>query len=166
MDNQLSYCRAEKIMLQLAMETPNNNSRLWKCREKSWIELSHINRSPPTSWNFGKSSLYQATSIYPDHLTQPVGKLSSCLLHSYDALKEKVKVESLAAQSCLTLCNPVDRRLPRLLCQWDFPGKNTGVDRHFLLQTIFTIQGLNPGLPHCRQMLSSLSHQGSFKGEI
>ena len=31
----------------------------------------------------------------------------------------------------------------------------------FLLQGIF--QGLNPGLPHCRQMLYRLSHQGSAK---
>ena len=31
---------------------------------------------------------------------------------------------------------------------------------HFLLQ-IFPTQGLNPGLPHCRQTLYHLSHQGS-----
>ena len=30
----------------------------------------------------------------------------------------------------------------RLLCPWDFPGKNTGVGCHFLLQEIFPIQGL------------------------
>ena len=38
---------------------------------------------------------------------------------------------------------------------------STGVDCHFLLQGIFLTQGSNPGLPHCRQMLYSLSHQGS-----
>ena len=32
---------------------------------------------------------------------------------------------------------------------------------HFLLQWIFLTQRLNPGLPHCRQMLYHLSHQGS-----
>ena len=32
---------------------------------------------------------------------------------------------------------------------------------HFLLQGIFPTQGLNPGLPHCRQTLYHLSHQGS-----
>ena len=37
----------------------------------------------------------------------------------------------------------------------------TGVDFHFLLQRIFPTQGLNLGLPHCRQMLYHLSHQGS-----
>ena len=31
----------------------------------------------------------------------------------------------------------------------------------FLLQGIFTTQGLNPGLPHCRQILYQLSHKGS-----
>ena len=41
----------------------------------------------------------------------------------------------------------------RLLCLWDFPGNNTGVGCHFLLQGIFPTQGSNPGLPHCRQML-------------
>ena len=41
----------------------------------------------------------------------------------------------------------------RLFCPWDFPGKNTGVGCHFLLQGIFSTQGLNPGLLHCRQIL-------------
>ena len=36
---------------------------------------------------------------------------------------------------------------------WDSPGKNTGVGCHFLLEGIFLTQGLNPGLPHCRQTL-------------
>ena len=32
-----------------------------------------------------------------------------------------------------------------------FPGKNTGVSCHFLLQGIFLTQELNPGLLHCRR---------------
>ena len=48
-----------------------------------------------------------------------------------------------------------------LLHPWDFLGKSTGVGCHFLLQGIFLTQGLNLGLPHCRQMLYPLSHQGS-----
>ena len=36
---------------------------------------------------------------------------------------------------------------------WDFPGKNTGVGCCALLQKIFPIQGLNPHLLHCRQIL-------------
>ena len=45
-------------------------------------------------------------------------------------------------------------------CPWEAPGKNTGVGCHSLLQGIFLIQGLNPGLLHCRQILYHLSHQG------
>ena len=43
----------------------------------------------------------------------------------------------LVAQSCLILCNPRDYSLPRLLCPWNSPGKNTGVGSHSLLQGIF-----------------------------
>ena len=33
-----------------------------------------------------------------------------------------------------SLCDPLDCSPPRLLCPWDFPGKNTGVGCHALLQ--------------------------------
>ena len=114
----------------------------------------------------------------------------------------KVKSESEVAQSCPTLCNPIDSSPPgfpvpgtfqarvldwgatafsiqyamwekythnttqslyvlrcpvtydssqpqglqpaRLLGPWDFPGKNTGMGWHFLLQGIFPTQGSNP----------------------
>ena len=36
----------------------------------------------------------------------------------------------------------------RLLCPWNFPGKNTGVCCHFLLQGIFLTQESNPYLLH------------------
>ena len=38
----------------------------------------------------------------------------------------------------------------RLLCPWDSPGKNAGLDSRFLLQRIFLTQESNPGLLHCR----------------
>ena len=51
-------------------------------------------------------------------------------------------------------CSIVFDFLPaRVLCLWNFPGKNSGVDCHFLLQGIFLTQELNPALLHCRQML-------------
>ena len=43
----------------------------------------------------------------------------------------------------------------RLLHPWDFPGKNTGVGCHSLLQGIFLTQGSNLGLLRCRQILPS-----------
>ena len=39
------------------------------------------------------------------------------------------------------------------------PGQKTGVGSLFLLQGIFQTQGLDPGLPHCRQFLYQLSHK-------
>ena len=36
----------------------------------------------------------------------------------------------------------MDYNLLRLLCPWDFPGNNTGVGCHFLLQEIFPTPGL------------------------
>ena len=39
------------------------------------------------------------------------------------------------------------------------PGQNTEVSSLCLLQVIFPTQGLNPGLPHCRQLLYQLSHR-------
>ena len=48
-----------------------------------------------------------------------------------------------------------------LLFPWDSPGKNTGVGCHSFLQGIFPTQGSNPSLPHCRQILYHLNHQGS-----
>ena len=63
----------------------------------------------------------------------------------------------LITQSCSTLLphGPV-----RLLCPWNFPGKNTGVGWHSLLQGIFPTQGSNICLLCCRQILYHLRHQG------
>ena len=43
----------------------------------------------------------------------------------------------------------------------EFSRQNTGVGSLSLLQGIFPTQGLNPGLPHCRQILYQLSHKRS-----
>ena len=48
-----------------------------------------------------------------------------------------------------------------LYSPWNSSGQNTGVGSLSLLQGIFPTQGLNPGLPHCRQILYQLSHKGS-----
>ena len=41
------------------------------------------------------------------------------------------------------------------------PGHNTGMGSHSLLQGTFPTKGSNPGLPHYRQILYQLSHEGS-----
>ena len=52
----------------------------------------------------------------------------------------------------------------RLLCPWDFSGKNTTVGCDFLLLGIFPTHESNPCLLcllHCRWILYLLSHQGN-----
>ena len=70
----------------------------------------------------------------------------------------------LVTQSCPTLCDPMDCSSPGSSIHGDSPGKNPRVGCHALLQGIFPTQGSNPGLPHCRQVLYRLSHQGSHWG--
>ena len=41
---------------------------------------------------------------------------------------------------------PYELHLARLLCPWNFPGKNPGAGCHFLLQWIFPTRGSNPRL--------------------
>ena len=89
----------------------------------------------------------------PPILTEWVQASVACFL-----LQE---VEVLVAWLCLTLCDPTDHSPTRLLCPWDFPGKNTGVGGHSLLQGIFPTQGSNPHLLHFRQILYQLSYRRS-----
>ena len=63
--------------------------------------------------------------------------------------------------NCVRLCDPMDYSLSGSSVHWDFPGKNTGVGCHGLLQGIFPTQGFNLGLLHCSWILYCLSHQGS-----
>ena len=65
--------------------------------------------------------------------------------------KKKKEMKVQFAQSCPTLCDLMGYYPTSLLCPSNSPGKNPGVGSHSLLQGIFLSQGLNPGLPYCRQ---------------
>ena len=69
-----------------------------------------------------------------------------------------IKVES---ESCSVVSNSL--RPHELYSPWNSPGQNTGVDSLSLLQGIFPTQGLNPGLPHCRQIFLPAELQGKPK---
>ena len=78
----------------------------------------------------------------------------------------------VCSQSCPHICSVVSNSLQphrlspiRLFCPWNFPGKNTGVGRHFLFQRIFQTQGLNPYLLcllHWQMDSLPLRHLGSL----
>ena len=103
----------------------------------------------------------------PDPGIEPASLLSPALTGwffttsaTWEALKGICAVLCLVAQSCPTLCDPVDCSPPGSSVLGDSPGKNTGVGCHALLQGIFPTQGSYPGLLHCRRILYCLCHQG------
>ena len=66
-----------------------------------------------------------------------------------------MKGNGKVAQSCPTLCDPLDYK------PWNSPGQNNRACKLPLLKGIFPNRGPNPGLPHCRKILYQLSHKGS-----
>ena len=100
-------------------------------------------------------------------------------------MENNTRKEVKVAQSCLTLCNPMDYTVHRILhSSRDLPNsgielrspalqvdsspaeppdkpKNTGVGSLSLLQGIFPTWELNWGPLHCRQILYQLGHKGS-----
>ena len=68
----------------------------------------------------------------------------------------------LVTKSCPTLLQPCELQPTRLLCLWDFPGKNTREGCHFILQGISPKQGSNTHLLHQQADSLPLSHQGSL----
>ena len=72
-----------------------------------------------------------------------ISSLEKCLFRSSASF-----VTVLVAKSCLLFWGPHGLQPATLLCSQDFPGKNTGMGCHFLLQGIFLIQGLSPSLLH------------------
>ena len=103
----------------------------------------------------GKAFFLIGYRMYAFALAMHKGCVSHCLV--------KLQERKMKSLSRVWLLRPHGLYPTRLLRPWDFPGKNTWVGCHFLLQEIFLPQGLNPGLPHCRQMIYCLSPQGSLK---
>ena len=69
--------------------------------------------------------------------------------------------ECLVTQLYPTLCDPMDNSPPGSAVHGDSPGGNSRVGLPWPPPRDLPNQGLNPGLPHCRQAVYHLSHQGS-----
>ena len=102
-------------------------------------------------------NMARLTRSYLRALASPSTTVSPCssILYSFQEFLLPLSWSMLVgvcAQSCPSLCDPwtVAHQAP-LPC--DFPGKNTGLGCHFLLQGIFLTQRLNLcllGLLHCQ----------------
>ena len=115
-----------------------------------WIRLLRV------SWTARRSNQSILKEISPEYSLEEL--MLKLRLHTFGHLMPCVFCQ---AQSCLTLCNPMDCNPPGSSGPGGSPGKNTGMCCHIPLQRIFPTQGLNSGLSHCRQILYCLSHQGN-----
>ena len=70
--------------------------------------------------------------------------------------------ESEVAQSCPTLCDPMDCRLPGFYVHGIFQARILEWVAISFSRRSSRPRDLNPGLPHCRQTLYRLIHQGIF----
>ena len=92
-----------------------------------------------------------------------------CRCTSTDAsIKKLWKVCAMEYCACyfvaklyVILLRPQGLQLTRILCPWDFPGKNIGVCCHFLLQGIFLTQKLKSRFLHWQADYLPSTHQGS-----
>ena len=109
---------------------------------------------------------WQADPLPPSHL-QVLPYFSNFHILALVRIGKALRIKKLTLTSLteLRLCSVVSDSLQPhgLYSPWNSPGQNTGVGSLSLLQGIFPTQGLNPGLPHYRQILYQLSHQGSPK---
>ena len=79
-----------------------------------------------------------------------------CFLGGQIIIKGNSNLPVTLAQSCLTLCDPMDYTVHGIL-----QAKILGVGSCSLPQGIFPTQRWNPRLPYCRWILYQLSHKGS-----
>ena len=87
-----------------------------------------------------------------------VWRLSMLWIHEWINGENRDRKES-ESESCSVVSDSLQSH--GLQNRWNSLGQNTGVGSLSLFQGIFPTQGLNPGLPHCRQILYQLSHKGS-----
>ena len=124
----------------------NRNTRRWKQYFfKIWNQVKNHNKL--------EKNLAQCLMMYITHKNSLFSYLSMLFTslfrvetYHHHVIKHLSHVVTKLLQSCLTLYYPHELQPPRHLCQWGFPGKNTGVGCHSLLQGIFPTQGSNLSL--------------------
>ena len=110
----------------------------WGCRESDMTEWAH--------------SIYIQWNIIQPSKKKEIAWHAITWINLEDTLLSGSESHSVVSNSL---------RPHGLYSPWNSPGQNTGVGSLSLLQGIFPTQGLNPCLPHCRQILYQLSHKGN-----
>ena len=144
----VSYLCPKSLQSCLALETPKT-----------------VAHQAPLSMAFSRQEYWGGfnSGDLTDPQIEPMSLMSPALAggsFTTSATWEALLIECMlcsVAQSYPTLFNPLDCSPPGSSDHGDSPGQNTGEGNLSLLQGIFPTQGWNPGLPHCRQILYSLS---------
>ena len=142
---------------KLELDNGKDVSILWFLEQDPSREASAGRSQESVEWNRAFTPHIKGNSV--PYLFFPV-------LPSPSYLSVCCAMLCLLAQSCPTLCDPVDCSSPGSSVHGDSPGKNTGVGCHAFLQGIVPSQGSNPDRPHCRWILYRLSHQGSPRAHV
>ena len=106
-----------------------------------WSPLLYINLDFLIKIKF-RNTGFSLEGESPNEEAQLIEFLCLCFLQFHIQFSP-IPASCVCVQSCLTLSQPYGPQPARLLCQWDYPGKNTGVGCHFLLQGLFPIQRSN-----------------------
>ncbi|KAB0361653.1 hypothetical protein FD754_005809 [Muntiacus muntjak] len=109
-----------------------------------YIQLSRFEHSSLDT--IDKDTHFQEAYIHVRHNREAaVAKTERILEHGGDYAKREAWKSEITSP-----------RLQNKRTSWNSPGQNTGMGSLSLLQGIFLIQGSNPGLSHCRQILYQL----------
>ena len=101
--------------------------------EVHWFEI----RKPCFKSQFCHFSAIRILATYLHFLHLGCSHLTGMIISMW-SMEHDVNVKLLFSRSVLSdSLRPHGLQPSRLLCPWDFPGKNTGVGCHFLLQGIF-----------------------------
>ena len=89
---------------------------------------------------------------------QVMNYLWKIIIQKWKCVRTSLVGPKRKSESCSVVYNSL---WPHGLCRlWKSPGQDTWEGSCSLLQGIFPIHGLDPGLPHCRQILYQLSYHG------
>ena len=117
----------------------------------------YINKKEKQDTSLPKDNQKKDSSTEQLKLTAPQQVIHNRLKNTLHSLNIYILMgEAIVTQSCPTLWLHGPQH-SRLLCLWDFPGKNTGVCCHSLLQGIFLTQELNLGLLYLLTMPKPLT---------
>ena len=108
--------------------------------------------------------LSHAESQYSVFSKIPSYSWADLLLNSFNCLHKMAMKLKVSVTQSYPIIWTVACQAP---LSWNSLSKNTFLQasHHFLLQGIFATQGSNLCLPHCRQILYCLSHQGSLQND-